>query len=90
MLSKMNPNTVGGTPHIPMSPDEVAKLPKKELEDIANDYYSNLKDLNDFPWPGIHVTSDGQIFMGHIQGENARDNHVAENKGMTFRSFPKP
>lgn len=84
-------NVVGGKPFIPLSAEEVAKLPKKTMEETAAEYFGTI-DLTNFPWPGIHVSSDLQIFMGHVSGENARDNHVAANKsgGMTFQSFPKP
>lgn len=91
VLAEMTGNVglKGGTPFIPLTPEQLAKLPKKTEEQVADEYYASVK-LDDFPWPGIHVSSDGQIFMGHVQGENARDNHVRANTGMTYKSFPKP
>lgn len=90
MLAKSSGQVTGGAPHVPKSAEEVAALPKMSQDEKAAEFYGSIKDLNDWPWPGIHVTSDNQVFIGHTQGENARDNHVAENKGMTFKSFPKP
>lgn len=89
VLDKRNDGPKGGKPHVPLSAEEVAKLPKKTMGEKAQEYFEGV-DLKDFPWPGIHVTSDLQIFTGHVQGENSRDNHIASNPGMKFESFPKP
>jgi hypothetical protein len=80
---------LGGTPFVPASPEEVANRKKLTMEEKAKEYFDSV-DLPNFPWPGIHVTDDLLIFIGHVQGENARDNHIRENNGMKFESFPKP
>lgn len=89
ILAKQGYANQGGTPHVPLSAEELAKLTPMTMDEKAAEYYAG-QNLNDFPWPGIHVTSDLHIFFGNVQGENARDNYVRENKGMTYQSYPKP
>ena len=89
MLGKMNPGIVGGAPHVPLSAEELAKQPKKTMEEVAEEYLAG-KDSTNFPFPGIHVTSDLNVFVGNAVGENSRDNHLASNKSLTFLSFKTP
>jgi hypothetical protein len=81
-------NTDGGKPFVPAA-DEAEKAKAKTQDEVADEYFKGV-DLDSFPWPGIHVTSDNQIFLGNVQGENALGNHVAANKGMTHKSYAKP
>jgi hypothetical protein len=85
----------GGKPHVPLSAKAVAALPKQTQEERAEEYYKNMEDASEFPWPGIHVTSDLNIFLGNPLGENALANHVASSvvngvASITYKSFPKP
>lgn len=89
MLARSSGQIKGGTPHVPLSAEEVAKLPKKTMQDVASEYLQG-KDSTNFPYPGIHVTSDLMIFIGNVQGENAMSNHKAVNPGMTHISVPTP
>jgi hypothetical protein len=84
---------IGGTPHVPLTPEEVAQLPKKSATQIAEEYFGNLEakgNLKDFPWDGIHVTSDGHIFFDNLQGRNACQNHLASDKNLTVVGFATP
>ena len=89
MIGKMNPNVQGGAPFVPLSAEEVAKLPAKTMEEMAADYYGTKSELPS-DWPGIYVTSDGQIFTGHVAGKNGLDNHIKSKEGLTYSFFPKP
>ena len=94
IMGKTNPSITGGTPHVPLSAKEVAALPKQTQEERAAEYYGSI-DLDHFTLPGIHVTSDLQIFQGSPLGENALSNHVASSvvngvPTITYKSFPKP
>jgi hypothetical protein len=94
MLAKSHGHVSGGKPHVPLTAEELAKRPKMSMEEKAEEYYGGVK-LAEFPWPGIHVTSDNQVFLGNVLGENARDNHIASSMvngspTLTFKSYPKP
>lgn len=94
ILGKTNPMTAGGKPFVPLSEKEVAALPKQTQEERAAEYYASI-DLDHFTLPGIHVTSDLQIFQGSTIGENALSNHIAASvvngvPTVTYKSFPKP
>lgn len=82
-------NVSGGEPFDPSKAPAPKKLSAKEQ---AAEYFAAHKD---FPWPGIHITSDGQIFLGNPHGDNARDNHIAASvvngvATLKYESFKKP
>ena len=87
MLQKAKGGNVSGGK--PFDPTTAKPLPVLTMAEKAEQYYKGV-DLPNFPWPGIHVTSDLQVFFGNVQGENALANHKAANPGMTHESFPKP
>lgn len=89
MLKKAKGEAIGGTPFVPLSAEEVAKLPKQTQEDKAEEYWVN-QDLNSYPHEGIFVSSDLQIFTKSVHGENALLNHIQDNKGITAKYFQKP
>jgi hypothetical protein len=95
IIAKSHGHVAGGKPHVPLSAEEVKKLPKKSQDEVADEYFSHANKDGDFPWPGIHVTSDNQVFLGNVPGENARDNHIASSAvngspTLSFKSYPKP
>jgi hypothetical protein len=82
-------NALGGKPFDPSTAPAPKKLTAKER---AKEYFASH---NDFPHPGIHITSDGQIFLATPMGENALLNHVNASKvndvaTISFDSFKKP
>lgn len=80
-------NVEGGEPFVPASAEEVAKMKKLTPAEKAEEYFSNQKD---FPWPGIFVSDDLQIFIDHVQGVNALHNHISAHEGMKAYKFDKP
>ena len=94
ILGKTNPSLAGGKPHPVMSDEQMAAVKKKTPKEIAEDFWI-ATDLKYFTFPGIHVTSDGQIFHGNLQGENSLANHIASSvvngvPTITYESFKKP
>lgn len=87
LVAKKIKNGIAAEGGTPFDPSTAAKRKALTKEEKAEEYFNGHTD---FPWPGIHITDDLQVFLGNVQGENAMANHKAANPGMKHESFSKP